>query len=53
MKVLVEIYRGQELLVSGELNYVYADTTLRKGVPVPDSWRAAIAAFERTVPVQS
>ena len=52
MRFLVEIYRGEEHLISGELNYVYADTSIRKGVPVPDDWRAAMAAFEKVAPLQ-
>src|SRR6476661_8275495 len=40
MRYVLEIYRGEEFLISGELVYVYADTTLRKGVALPDAWRA-------------
>lgn len=46
----LEIHRGAQHLVSGELLYVYADTTIRKGVPLPDTWRATISAFERVAP---
>ncbi len=47
MRFVLEIYRGDERLVVGELAYVYADTRIRKGVPVPDEWRARITAFEK------
>ena len=51
MRFLLEIYRGEDLLISGELAYVYADTAIRKGVPVPDAWRARIAQLEITAPL--
>jgi acyl-CoA thioester hydrolase len=47
MRFMLEIFRGAEHLISGELVYVYADTALRKGVPVPQEWRAAIAGLEK------
>lgn len=47
MRLVLEIYRGNEHLISGELFYVYADVAARKGVPVPESWRATITAFEK------
>lgn len=50
LRFLLEIYRGEEHLISGELLYVYADTTLRKGVPFPQPWRSAIAGLEKLAP---
>jgi acyl-CoA thioester hydrolase len=50
MRFELEIFNGDERLISGELAYVYADTTARKGVPVPDAWRATIAGFEKLAP---
>jgi acyl-CoA thioester hydrolase len=50
MRFLIEIFRGEEHLISGELFYVYADTRLRKGVPVPQAWRDIIGAFEKQAP---
>lgn len=50
VRFVLEIHRGDEHLISGELLYVYADTSLRKGVPLPDTWRAAITAFEQVAP---
>lgn len=47
MRFLIEIYCGEQRLVLGELAYVYADTRIRKGVPVPDVWRARITEFEK------
>ena len=52
MRYVLEIYRGEEFLISGELVYVYADTTLRKGVALPDAWRVRLAELERLAPVQ-
>src|SRR4051812_7585197 len=50
IRFVLEIHRGEEHLVSGELVYVYADTAARKGVPLPDHWRAAIANREKQQP---
>jgi acyl-CoA thioester hydrolase len=50
VRFALEIHRGEERLISGELVYVYADTALRKGVPLPDDWRTVIARFERLAP---
>ena len=52
MRLVVEIYRAGQLLIAGELIYVHADTTLRKGVGIPDDWRATITAFEKLTPEQ-
>lgn len=52
MRYVLEIYRGEEFLIAGELVYVYADTTLRKGVALPDTWRGRLAQLERVAPVQ-
>lgn len=50
IRFALEIYRGDEHLISGELVYVYADTSIRKGVPIPAAWRDTITRFE-TLPV--
>jgi acyl-CoA thioester hydrolase len=50
MRYVLEIYRGEEHLVSGELVYVYADVAARKGVAVPEDWRAALCALEKVQP---
>ncbi len=50
MRFVLEIHRGDELLVSGEMTYVYADSRIRQSRPVPDAWRERLAAVERTAP---
>jgi acyl-CoA thioester hydrolase len=50
VRYVLEIYRGEEFLISGELVYVYADTTIRKGVPFPEHWRETIKRFETLAP---
>jgi acyl-CoA thioester hydrolase len=50
VRFAIEIHRGDEHLISGELVYVYADTAVRKGVPFPEEWRAVLTRFEKTVP---
>lgn len=50
MRFVLEIHHGTEHLISGELVYVYADTAIRKGVPVPDAWREKISLLEKYPP---
>jgi acyl-CoA thioester hydrolase len=53
VRFVVEIHLGEQHLVSGELVYVYADTAARKGVPLPEHWRATMTQFERLAPTAS
>jgi predicted GNAT family N-acyltransferase len=41
------IFRGEELLITGELVYVYADPVAKKSQPVPAALRDMLEAFER------
>jgi len=50
LKFLIEIHRGTEHLISGEVLYVNADPATRKSQPVPDFLREAIGKLERTPP---
>ena len=40
------IYRGNDLLITGELIYVFADPATQTSRPVPDALRALFAGFE-------
>jgi YbgC/YbaW family acyl-CoA thioester hydrolase len=48
----VEIYRADQLLVSGRVVYVNADPVARKSAPLPDFLRSAIKLFEQTAPAE-
>lgn len=50
VRFVLEIYRDDEHLISGDLTYVYADTSIRKGVPLPQEWRDLISRFEKRAP---
>ena len=50
MQFLLEIYRGDEHLVAGEVIYVNADPATRKSAAVPRFLREAILGFERISP---
>lgn len=54
LRFALEIHRGTGddamHLISGELVYVYADTALRKGVPLTPVWRARLVDFEKLTP---
>ncbi|WP_373184544.1 acyl-CoA thioesterase [Halopseudomonas sp.] len=50
MQFLIGIYRGEELLVNGEIVYVHADQASRRPSSIPQSFREAVAAFERLQP---
>jgi len=47
---LVEIWRGDTHVVSGELIYVHADPETRRSAPLSPRLLEAIRAFERTPP---
>ena len=51
IRFLLEIHLGDAHLISGELIYVYADTAARKGMALPDDWRAAISRIEKIPPL--
>lgn len=48
MVFVLEIHRGDEHLISGEVVYVCADPHARRSVAVPQPLRERIAAFEKT-----
>ncbi len=50
VRFVIEIFRGDAHLISGELTYVYADTSIRKGVPLPQEWRERLARIEKIAP---
>jgi acyl-CoA thioester hydrolase len=50
LRFLLEIHRGAEHLVSGEIVYVNGDPATRKSAPLPQFLREAILQFERTRP---
>ena len=50
IQFLIDIFRDDEHLISGELVYVYADANLRKGVVVPNAWREIIQGLEKIRP---
>ncbi|WP_218572991.1 thioesterase family protein [Pseudomonas sp. gcc21] len=50
MQFQIGIYRGEELLTTGELVYVYADLQSRRPQPIPDAFRTAVKALEKTPP---
>jgi acyl-CoA thioester hydrolase len=55
LRFVLEIFRTNmggesEHLISGELVYVYADTAMRKGVPVDSVWREVLRNFEKVAP---
>lgn len=50
MQFLLEIWRGDEHLVSGELIYVNADPATKKSAPLPEPLRQKIISYERVPP---
>lgn len=50
MRTLVEIHRGDEHLVTGELIYVYKDPVAQAPAPLPPEFRELVIAFEKTPP---
>ena len=52
LRLALEVHRGDEHLVSGELIYVVADAKTRVPTPLPEALRAAILGYERVTPEQ-
>lgn len=52
MQFLLELYRGEDRLASGEVIYVNADPVAMKAAPVPAFLREKILSFERVQPAQ-
>jgi len=50
LQFLLEIHRGAEHLISGDILYVNADPTTRKSQSVPEFLRQAIGNLERVPP---
>jgi acyl-CoA thioester hydrolase len=50
MRFVLEIYRGQERLIEGEIVYVNADPATREPAPVPEFLREAITRYEISAP---
>ena len=50
MRTLVEIHRGDQHLITGELIYVYKDPVLNAPAPLPDEFRRLIVEFENLPP---
>ena len=50
MRTVVEIYRGDEHLISGELIYVYKDPATNAPAPLPDEFRQLVVQFEQVKP---
>jgi acyl-CoA thioester hydrolase len=48
LRFVIEVYKDQSLLTSGELVYVYVDTALGVSVALPEAQRAVVLAFEIT-----
>lgn len=53
VQFLSGIFRGEELLVSAELIYVFADPVAKVALPVPQALRQTMLGFERGEPVVS
>jgi len=51
VRFAIEIHRGEDHLVSGEVVYVNADPATRRSAPVPEFLREAIARFEGRAPI--
>ena len=50
MRTVLEIYRGEQHLISGELIYVYKDPLANASAPLPDGFRQMVIGFEKLRP---
>jgi acyl-CoA thioesterase FadM len=47
MRFELAIFREAELLITGELVYVFADSATSTAQPVPAAWRQRLASIEK------
>ncbi len=50
MRTVLEIYRGDTHLITGDLVYVYKDPLTGTSAPLPDEFRQLLIEFERVRP---
>lgn len=50
MRTVLEIHRGDEHLITGELIYVYKDRVAKVSAPLPEEFRQLIIGFEKVAP---
>ena len=50
MRTVLEIHRGDEHLITGDLIYVYKDPVANSSAPIPDTFRLLISEFEKLRP---
>lgn len=50
MRTLLEIHRGEEHLITGELIYVYKDPLAKAPGPLPEEFRDLVIGFEKVRP---
>jgi acyl-CoA thioester hydrolase len=53
LRFVLEIYRLDDLLISGEILYVHADSRARKSEPVPAAWREVLIGMEKSGTVRT
>jgi acyl-CoA thioester hydrolase len=53
MRFVLEIFKADEMVISGELVYVTANSQIRKSVPIPDAWRSKMISMEKEVAVKT
>jgi acyl-CoA thioester hydrolase len=44
MTIDLAIFRSDELLITGQMTYVYANAAAKRSEPIPDAWRAVLTA---------
>ena len=47
MQIQTEIYLGEVLLIDAQLTYVFANTSTKKSMPIPQEWKQVLIAAER------
>ena len=53
MRFLIDVFRGDELLINGELIYVIGKADDHSPTPIPEDLRKAILTYEYVAPVQA
>jgi acyl-CoA thioester hydrolase len=53
LTIVIEIYKDTQLLVSGEMIYVFVDTSVGRSTAIPTFWKELLQQFDASIPISN
>ena len=53
LTIVIEIYKDTQLLVSGEMIYVFVDTKVGSSTAIPTFWKEVLQQFDASIPTNN